>query len=199
MVRRDGNIAQTESGQGTKGLRQFYLYLAFTPGSRPDVASSGPGTGHGIIGSGRGASNAETAQAREWKLDALADLLDDVEVSQIIVHVGGVLALDSVLYKLASKGLEAVPLVCSPKFLLHTSLTFLSLQHSDMNAGAKLAALNKFRASSGSMIRPAVTRVLVIYGVQVKTPDVSQVPLVINYGLYKFSLPPLVFMFMFPC
>ena len=52
-----------------------------------------------------------------------------------------------------------------------------------MNAGAKLAALNKFRASSGSMIRPAVPRVLVIYDVQVKAPDVTQVPLVINYGM----------------
>ncbi|KLO16344.1 P-loop containing nucleoside triphosphate hydrolase protein [Schizopora paradoxa] len=165
LVRRDGNVAQSETGQGTKGLRQFYLYLAFAPGSRPDASPAGPGAGHGIIGSGRGASSAETAQAREWKLDALADLLDDLEVPQIIVHVGGMVSLDAVVYKLASKGLEAVPL------------------HSDMNAGAKLAALNKFRASSGSMIRPAVPRVLVIYDVQVKSPDVTQVPLVINYDL----------------
>lgn len=51
-----------------------------------------------------------------------------------------------------------------------------------MNAGTKLAALNKFRGSSGSMIRQPVTKVLVIYDVQVKAPDVFQVPLVINYG-----------------
>ena len=67
---------------------------------------------HGIIGSGRGASSAETAQAREWKLDALADLLDDVEVPQIIVHVGGMTALEAVAYRLASRGFETVPLVC---------------------------------------------------------------------------------------
>jgi translation initiation factor 4A len=75
--------------------------------------STAPGTGLGIIGSGRGASSAETTQAREWKLDALADLFDDVEVTQAIVHVGGMTALDSVVYKLASRGLEAVPLVSS--------------------------------------------------------------------------------------
>lgn len=56
------------------------------------------------------------------------------------------------------------------------------LQHSDMNAGAKLAALNKFRGSNAPMGRPPITRVLVIYDVQVKTPEVHQVPLVINYG-----------------
>lgn len=56
------------------------------------------------------------------------------------------------------------------------------MQHSDMNAGAKLAALNKFRGSAGSMLRQPVTKVLVIYDVQVKAPDVFQVPLVINYG-----------------
>ena len=52
-----------------------------------------------------------------------------------------------------------------------------------MNAGAKLAALNKFRATPGIM-RPTATKVLVVYDVQVKTPEVSQIPLVINYGAF---------------
>jgi translation initiation factor 4A len=81
-----------------------------------------PGGGLGIIGSGRSASTAESAQAREWKLDALADLFDDVEVTQAIVHVGGVASLDSVVYKLASRGLEAVPLVR----MGHTELKFIA-------------------------------------------------------------------------
>lgn len=113
LVRRDGNVAQAEPSQGSRGLRQFYLYLAFTAGGRSDPMAIPPGGGLGIIGSGRGASSAETAQAREWKLDALADLFDDVEITQAIVHVGGMTALDSVVYKLASRGLEAVPLVRS--------------------------------------------------------------------------------------
>ncbi|KAH8118458.1 hypothetical protein DFH11DRAFT_1502528 [Phellopilus nigrolimitatus] len=167
LVRRDGNVTHADTSQGTKGLRQFYLYLAFTAsGARSDPSTMNTGGGHGIIGSGRGAtSSAETTQAREWKLDALADLLDDLEVPQIIVHVGGLTALDAVVFKLAGRGLEAVPL------------------HSDMNAGTKLAALNKFRGSTGTMIRQPAAKVLVVYDVQVKAPDVFQVPLVINYDL----------------
>lgn len=168
LVRRDGNVTSTESAQGSRGLRQFYLYLAFTAGVRTDATNpTAPGGGHGIIGSGRGASSAESAQAREWKLDALADIFDDVEVSQAIVHVGGMTSLDSVVHKLASRGLEAVPL------------------HGDMNAGTKLAALNKFKSSVSVMMREPVTKVLIVNDVQVKTPEVSHVPLIINYDLPK--------------
>ena len=122
LVRRDGNVTHMDSNQGSRGLRQFYLYLAFTAGSRPDGSLMQSATGLGIIGSGRGTSNAETAQAREWKLDALAELFGDVEVSQAIVHVGGFIALDSVVYKLASMGLEAVPLVKRSLSLLFSIL-----------------------------------------------------------------------------
>ncbi|KAG9016251.1 hypothetical protein FRB90_003605 [Tulasnella sp. 427] len=171
LVRRDGNVNTTESTQtGSRGLRQFYLYLAFTGGGgvRGDPGSAAPGAGLGIIGSGRGnaLTAAETAQAREWKLDALADLFDDVDVGQAIVHVGGMTALDAVVYKLASRGLDAIPL------------------HGDMATGNRMAALNKFRGA-GSGIRGAATRVLVVYDVQVKAPDVFQIPLVINYDLPK--------------
>lgn len=110
LVRRDGNVTHADTSQGARGLRQFYLYLAFTAGGRSEAPP--PPGGLGIIGSGRGSSSAETAQAREWKLDALADLFEDLDVPQAIIHVGGVTALDSVVYKLASRGLDAVPLVC---------------------------------------------------------------------------------------
>jgi len=164
LVRRDGNVSSHESAQGSRGLRQFYLYLALTAGGRSDSNSSG---GLGIIGSGRGATNAETTQAREWKLDALVDLLEDSETNQAIVHVGGMAALDSVVYKLASRGVEAVPL------------------HGEMNAGTKLAALNKFRAPGPSIMTRPTAKVLVVYDVQVKSPEVPHVPLVINYDLPK--------------
>ncbi|KAI3612532.1 translation initiation factor [Moniliophthora roreri] len=166
LVRRDGNVTQAETTQGSRGLRQFYLYLAFTAGGRPDPSPAPPGGGLGIIGSGRGAViSAESVQAREWKLDALADLFDDIDVAQAIVHVGGMTALDAVVYKLASRGLEAVPL------------------HGDMNAGTKLAALNKYRTSSSLIMRQSTTKVLVVYDVQVK--ELSHIPLVINYDLPK--------------
>lgn len=170
LVRRDGNNANPETSQGSRGLRQFYLYLAFTAGSRGDPAAVAVnGGGLGIIGSGRGgATSAETAQAREWKLDALADLCDDIDVGQVVVHVGGMATLDAVVYKLASRGLDAVPL------------------HADMNNGTKLAAINKFRSSgSAAMLRQSPMKVLVVYDVQVKAPEVPLVPLVINYDLPK--------------
>ncbi|KAF9058116.1 P-loop containing nucleoside triphosphate hydrolase protein [Panaeolus papilionaceus] len=168
LVRRDGNVSNPETSQGTRGLRQFYLYLAFTAGSRSDpLAATAGGGGLGIIGSGRGATSAETTQAREWKLDALADMFEDLEVSQAIVHVGGMTSLDSVVYKLASRGLEAIPL------------------HGDMNAVTKVAALNKFRTPSSSILRQASAKVLVIYDVQLKNNEVPHVPLVLNYDLPK--------------
>ncbi|KAJ3999547.1 hypothetical protein F5050DRAFT_1709689 [Lentinula boryana] len=166
LVRRDGNVTQAETSQGgSRGLRQYYLYLAFTAGSRADPAATSNGGGLGIIGSGRGSTNAESVQAREWKLDALVDLFDDIDVSQAIVHVGGMTALDSVVYKLASRGLEAVPL------------------HGDMSPATKIAAFNKYRAHASIMMRQPVTKVLVVYDVQLK--EVSHIPLVINYDLPK--------------
>jgi translation initiation factor 4A len=119
LVRRDGNVTHADTSQGARGLRQFYLYLAFTAGGRSEAQAPLSVDGLGIIGSGRGLSSAETQQAREWKLDALSDLFEDIESLQAIVHVGGMSALDSVVYKLASRGLEAIPLVRS----LRQSLT----------------------------------------------------------------------------
>lgn len=117
LVRRDGNVTAADSSQGSRGLRQFYLYLAFTAGSGRDPMSNSS-AGLGIIGSGRGASNAEGVQAREWKLDALADLFEDIDVPHAIIHVGGLTALETVLYKLASRGHEAIPLVSSCAYLI---------------------------------------------------------------------------------
>ncbi|KAG9036555.1 hypothetical protein FRB95_008611 [Tulasnella sp. JGI-2019a] len=177
LVRRDGNVAQSDPSTTSRGLRQYYLYLAFTAAGAATRneskagAQGGGGSGLGIIGSGRSngstLSSAETNQAREWKLDALSDLFDDLDVGQVIVHVGGMTALEAVVYKLASRGLETVPF------------------HGDMGSTSRTAALNKFRGAAASVGRNPVTRVLVVYDVQVKAPDVFQIPLIINYDLPK--------------
>lgn len=52
-----------------------------------------------------------------------------------------------------------------------------------MNNGTKLAAINKFRGPASGLMRQSPTRVLVVYDVQVKSPEVPHVPLVINYGM----------------
>ena len=55
-----------------------------------------------------------------------------------------------------------------------------------MNPGTKLAALNKFKAPGPSVVsRGPVIKVLVVYDVQVKSPEVTHVPLVVNYDLPK--------------
>ena len=51
-----------------------------------------------------------------------------------------------------------------------------------MSNGAKLAALNKFKSPTPGMMRQVPMRLLIVYDVIVKTPDVPQVPLIINYG-----------------
>jgi translation initiation factor 4A len=57
-----------------------------------------------------------------------------------------------------------------------------------MSNGTKLAAINKFRTSgSAALLRQAPMRVLVVYDVQVKSPEVPHVPLVINYGMCSCS------------
>lgn len=133
LVRRDGGATHADTSTHSRGLRQFYLYLAFTAGgARTDPAPATPGGGLGIIGSGRGGgASAESTQAREWKLDALADLLEDVDVTQAIVHVGGVLAMENVVFKLAGKGLEAVPLVSTLTLAFVSSINFVLLAWRD--------------------------------------------------------------------
>jgi len=51
-----------------------------------------------------------------------------------------------------------------------------------MNAATKLAALNRFRNLPTGLMRQSTTKVLVVYDVQVKNPEVPHVPLIINYG-----------------
>jgi hypothetical protein len=54
-----------------------------------------------------------------------------------------------------------------------------------MSAATKLSALNRFRSSSAGLARQLTTKVLVVYDVQVKNPEVSHVPLIINYGEFS--------------
>ena len=52
-----------------------------------------------------------------------------------------------------------------------------------MNADTKLAALNVFRSPSTVIMQQMSVKVLVVYDVVVRSTDVQQVPLVINYGM----------------
>jgi translation initiation factor 4A len=76
-------------------------------------------------------------------------------------------ALDAVVYKLVSRGVDAVPL------------------HGDMTAATKAGALAKFRGPPTMHMRTHPLKALVVYDVQLKAAEVSQVPLVVNYDLPK--------------
>ncbi|KIY73722.1 P-loop containing nucleoside triphosphate hydrolase protein [Cylindrobasidium torrendii FP15055 ss-10] len=162
LVRRDGTVTNIETSPNFRGLRQYYLYLAFTAGgSRQDSVDGGLG----IIGSGRGTTSAESIQAREWKLDALVDILEDLDIMQALVHVGSVGSLDAVVYKLASRGFEAIPL------------------HGEMSSATKLSAMSKFKSNPSAVMRQSSTKVLVVYDVH--TQELNHLPLIINYDLPK--------------
>ncbi|KAF5312321.1 hypothetical protein D9619_002402 [Psilocybe cf. subviscida] len=167
LVRREGNVSISKAGQGSTGLRQYYLYLAFTADARSEPKALTAGGGLGVIGPDPSASRAETTQVREWKLDALADIFEQVEVTQAIVHVGGMNELDAIVDMLASRGVDAIAL------------------HSDMNNTSRVAALIKFRDPASSIMRQPASKALVIYDVQLGNNEVSHVPLVINYDLPK--------------
>lgn len=51
-----------------------------------------------------------------------------------------------------------------------------------MNAATKLSALNRFRIPAAGVVRQLATKILVVYDVQIKNPEVPHVPLIINYG-----------------
>jgi superfamily II DNA/RNA helicase len=64
------------------------------------------------------------------------------------------------------------------------------LQHGDMNAATKLSALNRFRSPAAGLVRQLTTKILVVYDVQVKNPEIPHVPLIINYGEFTQNLAP---------
>lgn len=60
-----------------------------------------------------------------------------------------------------------------------------------MNAATKLSALNRFRSSATGLVRQLTTKILVVYDVQIKNPEVPHVALIINYGEFTLVFLPL--------
>lgn len=101
LVRREGGPGGSSESSTAGNLRHYYLYLALAGGAlgrteRDSSASSGPGT----IGSGRSAQrqpDSEANKAKEYKLDALVDLLQEYPLWQAIIHVGSQSTMEAVL------------------------------------------------------------------------------------------------------
>jgi translation initiation factor 4A len=101
LVRREGGPGGSNESSTAGNLRHYYLYLALAGGAsgrteRDPFANSGPGT----IGSGRSAQrqpDSETSKSKEYKLEALVDLLQEYPLWQAIIHVGSQTTMDAVL------------------------------------------------------------------------------------------------------
>jgi hypothetical protein len=101
LVRREGGPGGSNESSTAGNLRHYYLYLALAGGAsgrteRDPFANSGPGT----IGSGRSAQrqpDSETSKSKEYKLEALVDLLQEYPLWQAIIHVGSQSTMDAVL------------------------------------------------------------------------------------------------------
>jgi hypothetical protein len=101
LVRREGGPGGSSESSTAGNLRHYYLYLALAGGAlgrseRDASASSGPGT----IGSGRSAQrqpDSEANKAKEYKLEALVDLLQEYPLWQAIIHVGSQSTMEAVL------------------------------------------------------------------------------------------------------
>ncbi|KAJ9096455.1 hypothetical protein QFC21_005277 [Naganishia friedmannii] len=166
LVRREGGPGGANESSTAGNLRHYYLYLALASGASGRAArDASSGSGPGTIGSGRATQrqpDGEANKAKEYKLEALADLLQEYPLWQAIIHVGSQSTMEAVLSKLATRQLEGIALT------------------QDMPTQTRQATLNKWRQSAQIGRGP---RFLIAFDVVIKTPEVSQCPLVINYDL----------------
>ncbi|GAA5996781.1 uncharacterized protein JCM10292_003199 [Rhodotorula paludigena] len=150
LVRRDNSDGQSPS---MRGLKQYYMYLAM--GGNPASRSKAPGAGR-----------REAGTAREWKLEALADLCEDHMFEHAVIFASSIDSVEAVTYKLGTRAIEALAL------------------HQDMGQAARQQIIAKFRSTAPNRPGLASKRVLVVYDALSRgLSDVGQVPLVINFDM----------------
>ncbi|BGP16494.1 hypothetical protein JCM10213_001169 [Rhodosporidiobolus nylandii] len=161
LVRREN----TEGGGGSsggassslRGVKQYYLYLAM---------GGNPGAKNKAIGAGR----REAGPAREWKLEALADLVEDSAVDRAVVFTASMEAVEAVSYKLGMRAIEALAL------------------HQDIGQAGRQQIIAKFRSTAPSRPGLSSKRVLVVHDQLARSlvNDIHQsVPLVINFDMNR--------------
>lgn len=133
-----------------KGMRQYYLYVA--------VAST---SGSGGMMASPNASVMAVHAASEMKLDLITDLLEDIDFGQCVIYCAHAGTLEAIVYKLASKSIDAVGLT------------------RDMNAYTRSQTLSRFRSPTHNQRR----RALVVSDVAVNPKEVHQVPLIVFYDM----------------
>lgn len=155
-----------------KGLRQYYLYVAVTSNGGMGAASPIPGLSHNSAG--------------EMKLDLISDLLEDIDFGQTVIYCANVATQEALIYKLSSKGIEALGL------------------NREMNSYTRQQTLAKFRSpssqfgtnnmiSSATFAQPGgfvgvngggrTRKALVVCEMSVHPKEVHQIPLLVFYDM----------------
>lgn len=164
LVRREGGDHGSTSSSFARGLKQFYLYIALGSTSGGAAAAKSKALSMG---------RHELASAREWKLEALADLCEDYDFQLAIVYCNSLEAVEAVSYKLGTRAIDTLAL------------------HPDIGAPSRQSVLSRFRAPAsaglgGGQPRPP-KRVLVVVDSLARSlhegPSQQQVSLVINFDL----------------
>lgn len=154
-----------------RGMRQYYLYVAVSTGGGANSPNPAVTMGSAM------------SHAVEMKLEVITDLLEDIDFGQAVIYTSSSATHEAVVYKLASKGIEALSL------------------HRDMANITRQQVLAKYRSASsaGSAYQNAGNQVvggpggtpsmktnrkaLVVYDVSVNPREVHQVPLIVFYDL----------------
>jgi len=159
-----GGVGPSSGGGGgsMRGLKQFYLYLAVGGPGHPGF-NGGP---RRRDGQGPGSASSSLAAAREWKLEALADLCEDHSFEHAVIFASSLDAVEAITYRLGTRAVEAFAL------------------HQDMGPQVRSGTVAKFRSTQPNRPGLAVKRVLVVYDALSRgLTDVGQVPLVINFDM----------------
>ncbi|GAA6062723.1 hypothetical protein JCM10212_005926 [Sporobolomyces blumeae] len=140
------------SSPSMRSLKQYYLYLAVGAAAHKNK--------------GLGAGRRDAGNAREWKLEALADLCEDHPFDHAVVFASSLETVDAIQYKLGSRAIEAHAL------------------HQDLSTSARQQTISKFRSTAPNRPGLSSKRVLIVYDALSRNlADVQQVGLVINFDL----------------
>lgn len=156
-----------------RGMRQYYLYVAVSTGGGANSPNPAVAIGSAV------------SHAVEMKLEVITDLLEDIDFGQAVIYTSSSATHEAVVYKLASKGIEALS--------LHRDMANITRQQvlaKYRSAAASGGAASYQHAGNQIVGGPGGTpsmksnrKALVVYDVAVNPREVHQVPLIVFYDL----------------
>ncbi|PWZ01702.1 hypothetical protein BCV70DRAFT_199138 [Testicularia cyperi] len=166
------NAAKDPILSALKGLRQYYLYVAVTSSNGMGASSPMPGIGHNPAG--------------EMKLDLISDLVEDIEFGQAVIYCANVVTQEALIYKLSSKGIEALGLNREiNSYTRQQTLAKFRSPLSQFGTGTVLSSAT-FAAPGGFIgVQPGsrARKALVVCDMALNPKEVHQIPLIMFYDM----------------